>query len=31
LGCGYFRMNIWQFKQCYEPGRQIGEDSGMVI
>uniref|UniRef100_A0A914KHA8 lysozyme n=4 Tax=Meloidogyne TaxID=189290 RepID=A0A914KHA8_MELIC len=27
LGCGYFRMNIWQFKQCYEPGRQIGEDS----
>uniref|UniRef100_A0AC34Q9C2 Lysozyme n=1 Tax=Panagrolaimus sp. JU765 TaxID=591449 RepID=A0AC34Q9C2_9BILA len=27
LGCGYFRMNIWQFKQCYEPGRDIGEDS----
>ncbi|KAL7078544.1 hypothetical protein ACQ4LE_002104 [Meloidogyne hapla] len=27
LGCGYFRMNIWQFKQCYEPGRQIGEES----
>jgi len=31
LGCGYFRMNIWQFKQCYEPGRQIGEDSGKLI
>uniref|UniRef100_A0A915EA99 lysozyme n=1 Tax=Ditylenchus dipsaci TaxID=166011 RepID=A0A915EA99_9BILA len=28
MGCGYFRMNIWQFKQCYEPGRQIGEESG---
>ncbi|KAI6206670.1 Destabilase family-containing protein [Aphelenchoides besseyi] len=27
LGCGFFRMNIWQFKQCYEPGRRIGEDS----
>uniref|UniRef100_A0A914DMA2 lysozyme n=1 Tax=Acrobeloides nanus TaxID=290746 RepID=A0A914DMA2_9BILA len=27
LGCGYFRMNIWQFKQCYEPGRIIGEDT----
>uniref|UniRef100_A0AC35U8P2 Lysozyme n=1 Tax=Rhabditophanes sp. KR3021 TaxID=114890 RepID=A0AC35U8P2_9BILA len=26
-GCGYFRMNVWQFKQCYQPGREIGEDS----
>ncbi|CAD5218229.1 unnamed protein product [Bursaphelenchus okinawaensis] len=27
VGCGFFRMNIWQFKQCYEPGRLIGEES----
>uniref|UniRef100_A0A7E4ZT56 lysozyme n=1 Tax=Panagrellus redivivus TaxID=6233 RepID=A0A7E4ZT56_PANRE len=27
MGCGFFRMNIYQFKQCYEPGREIGEDS----
>ncbi|KAI3411912.1 hypothetical protein GPALN_001970 [Globodera pallida] len=27
LGCGFFRMNIWQYKQCYEPGRRIGEPS----
>lgn len=27
LGCGFFRMNVFQFRQCYEPGRLIGEDT----
>uniref|UniRef100_A0A0N5A745 lysozyme n=1 Tax=Parastrongyloides trichosuri TaxID=131310 RepID=A0A0N5A745_PARTI len=26
LGCGYFRMNIFQYKQCFQPGRKIGEE-----
>ncbi|KAK0398233.1 hypothetical protein QR680_002486 [Steinernema hermaphroditum] len=27
LGCGYFRLNMYQYKQCYQPGKQIDEDS----
>ncbi|CAI4227772.1 unnamed protein product [Auanema sp. JU1783] len=26
IGCGYFRLNIYQFRQCYQPGRQDDED-----
>ncbi|PAV62680.1 hypothetical protein WR25_20411 [Diploscapter pachys] len=26
IGCGYFRMNIYQFRQCYQPGKGEDED-----
>ncbi|VDM62220.1 unnamed protein product [Angiostrongylus costaricensis] len=26
IGCGYFRLNIYQFRQCYQPGKQEDED-----
>ncbi|KAK6747263.1 hypothetical protein RB195_000460 [Necator americanus] len=26
IGCGYFRLNIYQFKQCYQPGKKEDED-----
>uniref|UniRef100_A0A0M3ILG9 lysozyme n=1 Tax=Ascaris lumbricoides TaxID=6252 RepID=A0A0M3ILG9_ASCLU len=26
LGCGYFRLNIYQYKQCYQPGREDDQD-----
>ncbi|VDK67406.1 unnamed protein product [Anisakis simplex] len=26
LGCGYFRLNIYQYKQCYQPGRLDDQD-----
>lgn len=22
IGCGYFRLNIYQFQQCYQPGKK---------
>ncbi|KAK6014463.1 Destabilase, partial [Ostertagia ostertagi] len=26
IGCGYFRLNIYQFRQCYQPGKKEDED-----
>ncbi|MFH4977093.1 hypothetical protein AB6A40_003802 [Gnathostoma spinigerum] len=25
-GCGYFRLNIYHYKQCYQPGKREGQD-----
>uniref|UniRef100_A0A1I7Y9J8 lysozyme n=1 Tax=Steinernema glaseri TaxID=37863 RepID=A0A1I7Y9J8_9BILA len=27
VGCGYFRLNMYQYKQCYQPGKRIEDDS----
>ncbi|CAD6193529.1 unnamed protein product [Caenorhabditis auriculariae] len=26
IGCGYFRLNIYQFRQCYQPGMKDVDD-----
>ncbi|KAK6110859.1 Destabilase family protein [Brugia pahangi] len=25
-GCGYFRLNIYHYKQCYQPGKEDDQD-----
>ncbi|KAM3725637.1 Invertebrate-type lysozyme [Dirofilaria immitis] len=25
-GCGYFRLNIYHYKQCYQPGKENDQD-----
>ncbi|CAJ0932936.1 unnamed protein product, partial [Mesorhabditis belari] len=26
IGCGYFNLNIYQFRQCYQPGKKDDEN-----
>uniref|UniRef100_A0A1I7XSE7 lysozyme n=1 Tax=Heterorhabditis bacteriophora TaxID=37862 RepID=A0A1I7XSE7_HETBA len=30
IGCGYFRLNIYQFRQCYQPGKKEDEDEDIA-
>ncbi|KAF8370392.1 ilys-4 [Pristionchus pacificus] len=30
IGCGYFRLNIQQFRQCYQPGKKEDEEEELA-